>query len=337
MTLLNVRGTMMKKLFVLGTIILGLLVSVNTTFAQNTDIPQCSMTIEQGKHTESSPAKASGVCGEKDAVWGYYVPNLDTFVVRGMVNRDVTQNGQVFDVPLPGDYSPKLTVYIVRKAVEPAPPKEEPKPSNPTPPKEEKPEPKPSNPTPPKEEKPAPKPSNPTPPKEEKPASKPSNPTPPKEEKTETKPSTQKVETQSKNSSTSVTNKQTETKNSSTNDKNVSVNSTKEEKDDSSVTNKEEKQNSENTDTEGEDENNVEDSEDVEADSTDDEAAIDNNSSSELEVVESKEKSDDTDSKQSKSFLAELPNSVKWVALPSVLTLSIAGGIYWWFRKKGMI
>lgn len=84
---------------------------------------KCTMTIESNKHTFDSPAQASGVCN--GMVRGYYVPEADQFNVIGVVNAEITKNGQIILVPNPfEDYSPSLTVYIVRQTP-PAKPKEE--------------------------------------------------------------------------------------------------------------------------------------------------------------------------------------------------------------------
>src|SRR5690606_24496639 len=99
----------------------------------------CTLTISSDIHTMENPALADGVC-HGDQVWGYYMPHLDDFALRGAADYNLKENrsGQQFVIGLPnvqGYSSAILTVYTIK--VEP--PKQEDPPKQEEPPKKENP------------------------------------------------------------------------------------------------------------------------------------------------------------------------------------------------------
>src|SRR5690606_6287192 len=104
------------------------------------EVPTCTMTIKSDVHTKSNPAYPGGVCGGKDYVWGYYIPHLDEFALRGFINYNISANpnGQTFELPM-GDVATYANLIVYTIKVNP-PKNEKPKEEKPAEqkPKEEK-------------------------------------------------------------------------------------------------------------------------------------------------------------------------------------------------------
>jgi len=89
----------------------------NSVFAEEDPVAYCTLTIRSDIHTETNHAEAEGLC--KGHVWGYYMPHLDEFALRGAVryNLVANPNGQEFKMGLPsvqGHSRAIVTVYTIK-------------------------------------------------------------------------------------------------------------------------------------------------------------------------------------------------------------------------------
>lgn len=101
-------------------------IGVSTGHAEETtELPKCYMTIKS--------VIPDSIC-IGDFLWGYYMPHLNEFALRGQANYNLpaNPNGQSFIIGIPkGDVSrAELVVYTIK--VEQPKPKPTPPPSNPT-------------------------------------------------------------------------------------------------------------------------------------------------------------------------------------------------------------
>ena len=295
----------------------------------------CTLTIRSDIHTEENPAIPDGLCVGR--AWGYYMPHLDEFALRGGANYNLKENrdGQVFDIALPvvqGYSRALLTVYTIK--VEP-PKQEEPK----QPPKDEKPT------DPPKQENPKEEPKQPQqpqqPPKDEKPKTEqpknepPKNQNPKNEQPKTEQPKTENPKTQKPNSEqTKNQNPKTDSKGQNTyNERNENIDS---------KSNKSNDETTENEDT-GTETNESENNDEQDNEPEKNESNNGNNGLKEESVSSNKDKNIDQDQIKKDIELSMEPESDKdgskkssvWLWLGIINTVVIVGIIgYWWHKKN---
>ncbi|RPF57030.1 hypothetical protein [Aquisalibacillus elongatus] len=105
----------MKNILLLITILIGMgMLLPQSMFAEEENLPECTITIESAKHDDQNKAIATKPCG--DEVRGFYASNVDSFLLTGASTGHVKENGEKHTIYLVNDDHPKaiLTVYIKR-------------------------------------------------------------------------------------------------------------------------------------------------------------------------------------------------------------------------------
>lgn len=312
-----------------------------SSFAYPEPTEFCTMTIRSDIHTEKNPAKADGICNG-DLLWGYYMPHLDEFALRGTLvyNLKANPNGQVYIVPIPQVdrliYA-ELTVYTIKvESPKQEEPKQPPKDEKPTdPPKQENPKEEPKQPQqpqqPPKDEKPKTEQPKNEPPKNQNPKNEQSKNEQPKTEQ----PKTENPKTQKPNS------EQTKNQNSKTDSKGQNTYNERNENIDSK-SNKSNDETTENEDT-GTETNESENNDEQDNEPEKNESNNGNNGLKEESVFSNKDKNIDQDQIKKDIELSMEPESDKdgskkssvWLWLGIINAVVIVGIIgYWWHKKN---